>query len=495
MAPEQGPMRLDELPTIPSSMDPILTSSMVYQSLISVGETAALPERTRSLNINDNHPPGPDEVLGLDNDRTRVIPASPIRANVKRRRSVVSAPGDILGRRLSRRNSPTALSHRDDLYHPRNDEVLRVPHKGIQTPKRTNSANDRSRKRGTSYPDGAESRKRQRVDDDDTPFTKPTIKRTGSTKKSQGVTIPQLPLTGQVEYNENGGQVTYERKGAFRLRTDKGNNKFRFLKPRARPEPPWRAGDGFSGDEARPNFLFFMTGTHKQRRPELLPGMGKLQLENEVANKDDVRGSRLSGSKVQHSTPTQREIKNRRGIAKDVWPTKENFVEELGPRHRKSTTLENQGAISPSMLTKPTFLTPQNQDMFSYKTLTPRKRKHSDFENFGRYLKESSGPHFIANVGYRRSEMHYIKQSKPGDEAYEHEEGYEADQEDMTIPLTYNESEIDEDEVLEKDSYAGTPNSSRSRESSAMDSAIFVLGGIENETGPGSPELGDSRPG
>lgn len=102
MAPEQGPMRLDELPTIPSSMDPILTSSMVYQSLISVGETAALPERTRSLNINDNHPPGPDEVLGLDNDRTRVIPASPIRANVKRRRSVVSAPGDILGRRLSR---------------------------------------------------------------------------------------------------------------------------------------------------------------------------------------------------------------------------------------------------------------------------------------------------------------------------------------------------------------------------------------------------------
>ncbi|KAI1660900.1 hypothetical protein F4813DRAFT_400065 [Daldinia decipiens] len=472
MAPEQGPIQIDELFTIPSSMDPILTSSMVHQPLISTGVTAAPPERTRSLNINDNHSSGPDEVLGLDNDTTFVIPASPIRANVKRRRSVVSAPGDILGRRLSRKNSPTVLSHRVDLYH------------------------HRSRKRETSYPDGAETLKRQRIDGDDTLFTKPTIKRTGSTKKPQGVIIPQLPLTGQVECSENdGGQVTYERKGAFRLRTDKGNNKFRFLKPRSQPEPPWRAGDGFSGDEARPSFLFLMTGTQKQRRPDLLPGMGKLQLESEVANKYDVRGSRLSGSKVQHSTPTQREIKSRRCIAKDVWPTRENFVEELGPRHRRSTTLENQGVMSSSMLTQPTFLTPQNGDMFPYKPLTLRKRKHSDFENFGRHLKESSGSHFIAKVEHRSSEMHYVKQSKPRDEAYEHEEGYEADQDDMTIPLTYDESEIDEDEVLEKDSYQGTPNGSQSRESSAMDSAIFVLGDIENETRLGSPELGNDRPG
>ncbi|KAI0847496.1 hypothetical protein F5Y00DRAFT_271047 [Daldinia vernicosa] len=493
MAPEQEPIRLDELPTIPSSMDPILTSSMVYQPLVSPVATAALPERTRLLNINGEHPSGPDEALNLHSDTARDIPASPIRANVKRRRSIVSAPGDILGRRLSRRSSPTALSHTDDLYRSRDDEVLRVPRKGTQPPKQTNSADHRSRKRGTSYPHGAESRKRQKVDGDDTPFSKPIIKRTGSAK-SQGVTIPQLPLTGHMECNDNSEQVTYERKGAFRIRTNKGNNKFRFPKPRGQPEPPWRAGDGFSGDEARPSFLFFMTSTHKQRSPELLPGMGKLQLESEVTNKGHVRGSRLSGSKFQHSTPTQRVIKNRRGIAKDVWPTKENFVEELGPRHRRSTTLETQGAISSNMLTQPTFLTPQNQGIFSYKPSTLRKRKRSDFENFGR-LKERSEPHFIDNVGYQSSEVHYIKQSKPRNEAYEHEEGYEADQEDITIPSTYNESEIDDDEVLEVDSYEGTPNESRSRESSARDSAIFVLGGVENETEPVSPELGNSRPG
>ncbi|KAI0111461.1 hypothetical protein F4814DRAFT_460714 [Daldinia grandis] len=488
---EQESMRFDELATIPSSMDPILTSSMVYPPLASAG-VATLPERTRSLNINDNYPSGRDEALDLDNDLATYIPASPVRANVKRRRSVVSAPGDILGRQLS---SSLALSYRDNSYRPHDDEVLGMPHKGTQAPKRTSSANSRSRKRGTSYPEGADPRKRQRVDGGDTLSTKPTIKRTGSTDKSQGVTIPQLPLTGQAGCNENSGQVAYERRGAFRLRKDKGKHEFRFPKPRGQLEPSWRAGDGFSGDEARPNFLFLMTGIHKQRRPELLPGMSKLQLESEVINKDGVRGSRLSGSRVQHSTPSQREIKNRRSIAKDVWPTKENFVEELGPQHRKSTTLDNQGAISSRMLTQPTFVTSQNQDMFPYKPLTPRKRKHSDFENFGRHLKESSGPRFIDNIGYRSSEAHYIKQSKPRDEAYEHEKGYEADQEDITMPSTYNESEIDEDEVLEIDSYEGTPDGSWSRESSARDSAIFVLGGIEDETGPVFRESGDSRPG
>ncbi|KAI8958696.1 hypothetical protein F5Y11DRAFT_362413 [Daldinia sp. FL1419] len=467
MSLEQEAVRLDELPTIPSSMDPILTNPTASQPLTSARVAAVLPDRARSLTTEEYRPPRLDEAPDLDNYTVHVIPVSPTRANVKRRRSVASAPGDILGRRLSRRNS-TTLSDRDNFYRPPNDEALIARHGRSRSSEQTSTLRRQDKNREMLGPIENEAQKRRKVEDEDTSSSKPAIKMASNTKKPRGPPMPQLPLFRQEEYNNN-KQVKYERKGAFWLRKDREEDEFRVLKPRGQPESRWRAGDGFSEDEVRPNFSPF-TSIHNQRRPELLLGMGTLQLESGTASQDDVCGPRASTSKTQlsqHGMRTQRSTEN------EVWPTKDNFTEKLGPRRHGSEVPENGETISSSMLAQPD-LTPQNKDpFFLYKLPTSRKRKHSDFENFGRHLIESSNLQSIDNMEHRGLHTDYIQQSEMMDEMYEFEEAYETDQEDILVPSTPNDNDFDEDEEFET-GHEDDSEAIRSRESSARDSAIFV---------------------
>ncbi|KAG4219147.1 hypothetical protein PC116_g32373 [Phytophthora cactorum] len=206
--------------------------------------------------------------------------------------------------------------------------------------------------------------------------------------------------------------------------------------------------------------------------------MGKLQLESETGYKDDVGGSRISCSNSQHPRLAQSETGRQRSIAKDVWPTKDNFAEELGPRHQRSIALKDQEVISSAILA-PSTQPPQKKDTIFHQPLPIRVRKHSDFENFGRRLKGSNRLYFPDKVGHRSSRMQRIDKLKPSNGTHEDEEGYEADLEDAVTPLTYSPNETGDDEEREA-TYEDTSRASRSRESSAKDSAIFVLDDTDN---------------
>ncbi|KAI1470354.1 uncharacterized protein F4812DRAFT_468978 [Daldinia caldariorum] len=478
---EPGTLQMDEWPTIPSSMDPILSSSTGYQPPNSTTEATELREHTRSPSTDENPPSEPDEIPGLDINTIGAMSTSPVRANVKRRRSVVSAPGDILARQSSRRDRETVLSNEDDPYRLSSEKASGAAHERVQIHRQASNTNPRCKKRAASHPQDTGSRKRQRVDGGDTVPANTRVKRDRSAQKSQGVTLPELPLLEQDECIESGGEVAYERKGIFRLKKDKERNAFRFPKPLSQPEPVWRAGDGFSEDEAKPSFLLFMTGISKQKRIEAGPGLGKLQLETETASRDNGGESKIGCTNARNLMLAQSGTRILSGTSKDVWPTKENFAEKLGPRHQRSITSEGQEVIIPSTILEPSAPKHPYKDMSSHKSLPVRKRKNSDFENFGRHLKESSNLQFSDSIGHQGSKMQYTNQPKPADGGCEQEEECEGDLDDVIAPSTCFENEIDEDHEALGTSYEDTLGAARSRESSARDSAIFVTEDTENE--------------
>ncbi|KAI1379541.1 hypothetical protein F4677DRAFT_336033 [Hypoxylon crocopeplum] len=361
MSSEPVTLRLDEVPTIPSSIDPISTTSTICRPLISGRVDTVLPDRTRSLNADGEW---------------RGRSASPSRANKKRGRSVASAPGGSVGGRLLRRNSSTRTTDSDNSH----------SHGGAAQKQRS-LPRGRSARRATPYSDQPESRKSRKVDDTHEISSEPTAKRSRSIKRLLKVTkglerplVAQLPLSGNVESDE---QATYERKGAFRLKSKESKDEFRFPTPKSQPEPLWHAGDGFSGDEAKPGFIFSMTGTHKPTKPQSLPGIGKLQLESAEASKDDPRGSGTSNPKPKSSF--QYAIKRRRGVAKDVWPTRKNFAEELQMRQRNPTAPDPEKVIS-STVPLPSTPEPQAREALKYIQSSQRERKPLDFESFGQRL-------------------------------------------------------------------------------------------------------------
>ncbi|KAI1807222.1 hypothetical protein F4811DRAFT_41636 [Daldinia bambusicola] len=471
---EPGTLQMNEWPTIPSSMDPILSSSTGDQPPNSTTEAIEPPECSRSPSAEDKPPSEPEEIPGLDLNTIRAMPTSPIRANVKRRRSVVSAPGDILARKPSRRNREIAPIDEYDPYRLSSSEASDDARERVQIPRQTSSADHRSRKRAASHPRGTSPRKRQRVDGGDTVSANTRVKRDRSTQKPQRVTLPELPLLEQDEYIDSSGEVAYERKGVFWLKKDKERNAFRFPKPLSQPEPVWRPGDGFSEEEVKPSFFFFMTGVSKQKRIEANPGLGKLQLETETASRDEGCESRISCSNARHLVLAQNGTRILNSTTKDVWPTRENFAEELGPRHQRLIT-PGQGVVIPSTRTPP------NKDMSLHKPLPMRKRKHSDFENFGRHLKENNNLHFSDNIGHRGSNMQHTNQPKPANGECEYEEECEGDLDNVIVPSICFANEIGEDRDALGTSYEDTLGPPHSRESSARDSAIFVTEDTENE--------------
>ncbi|KAL7627716.1 hypothetical protein AAE478_001911 [Parahypoxylon ruwenzoriense] len=356
-------------------MDPV--PIVAPRLLTSARVAAVLPERTKPLNINRKTSSGPKADQGLDTEERRGRSASPIRANVKRRRSVASAPGDVLGTR-----PPSCASSRDS-----------CPLGGLTSGQRIPSSG-RSIRQATPFPDDAELLKLQKVTGrSNTPKT-PTVGENGNIKRSLRVTktpslaTPELSLPGNAEQDDVNKGIAYETKGVFRLKKHVPTHEFRSPRPLGQSEVLWRPGDGFSEDEARPDFMFLMTGTHKRKRSQSLPRIGKLEFEQK--DREELGTCASGNSRPKTQRLTQYEMRLRRGVAKDIWPTINNFSEELDARARNPTVPSKE--IVPSTVSPKPQQVPQPRGMFGYVPPPLRRRNDSDFENFGRCFQRHREP-------------------------------------------------------------------------------------------------------
>lgn len=174
--------------------------------------------------------------------------------------------------------------------------------------------------------------------------------------------------------------TSHSTKGIFWLPQFRGPEELRFPESRSQPESSWALGDGFSGDEAQPEFMFLMTGRRKRKRSRSLSALGQLTLEPANASIGDEVGSALGRSSNKRRQVLQ--VKDRRSEVRDLWPTRENFAEGLVSKRTEDKTPEKHTTIQP---TPPgTASTSGN-----IRPAVPRKRQPSAFWNFGRSKQRS----------------------------------------------------------------------------------------------------------
>lgn len=116
--------------------------------------------------------------------------------------------------------------------------------------------------------------------------------------------------------------------------------------------PLWQSGDGFSDDEAVPDFLFYATGHKKRAKQTSLPGFGTLPLL--PISDEDSTGIRNSQKrqKVEQAGYVQLATKLCEG-AKDPWPTFENFVESKLPARTKKLPIQTRFPAGTHRLNEP----------------------------------------------------------------------------------------------------------------------------------------------
>ncbi|KAI0889230.1 uncharacterized protein GGS22DRAFT_184805 [Annulohypoxylon maeteangense] len=476
-------LRPDELPSISSSTDPIDTNCTLSQPPISAKIDESLPRRAKSLDIGKKHVSGRDEDSSHNFAAWRGGSISSVQANIKRGKWVKSAPGDVLGQQPPRRSSLIVPPGESNVLLHNGVELKSQLQETVDTQQNELSP-ERAKKRGTSHLDGTGSKMRKVVNETDKhPIERSTsIKRLLKvTKGSDGPAMPQLSLSGGVENDDKDNEEeTYERKGAFWLKRDRGPDEFRFPKSHGHPEPLWRAGDGFSVDEARPDFTFLMTGQHKQRKPRPTSSIGELQIEPRNENEEDLRRSGVSRRKKQRLSHS--EVKYRRGAVKDVWPTIENFSEELEVRKRNPDVPPNEKIIPSTIQPQPTPV-PRAKDTFEYKPPPmTRKRRASDFENFGRRLGNGDT---MSNKSIAENQIdpaHHDMQSEPegdgtsSDEAVEEEFEVEEDEEDYENELPTSDcGEIDGNGEHDLSDEEDASSSASTEVSSTGSSAISAL--------------------
>ncbi|KAI0185785.1 hypothetical protein EV127DRAFT_484811 [Xylaria flabelliformis] len=288
---------------------------------------------------------------------------------------------------------------------------------------------------------------------DATPYPgQPRRERSREHNKRRNVSRPrkyipsQSPPYGQVKppspSNANGpipDVSSYITKGVFRLYNHRGIEQFRFPKSRSQPEPSWRAGDGFSDDEATPDFAFLMTGKHKRKRSRSLSAFGQLsiQAEDDVAatsNQSCLKKSHRSRGKVPSTT------------VREVWPTRENFAESTINRKPRNITAESHGLTSPLNSERTTV---SKSDM---KQIVPLKRMASGFENLGKGKRRfQSNQDKNPSISFTRFLPEYEDQTEDDeqDEQMEDECPYESD----VFEYAYTPAEVEGgSEKLDEDS-------------------------------------------
>ncbi|RWA08153.1 hypothetical protein EKO27_g6952 [Xylaria grammica] len=224
---------------------------------------------------------------------------------------------------------------------------------------------------------------------------------------------------------------SYVTKGAFRFQKYQEPGEFRFPKTRSQQEPTWRPGDGFSDDEVKPGFIPLTTGKRKRKRSRSLSAFGQLSLETENATPDSSAGIASS----------QRRLRGRRAYRTEVtdpWPTRENFMEDSITNNAENAGAQSYGIVSsaPQFIPRcpPTSTLQTKQAM-------PRKRRGSDFENFGKHVRKSRSCH-------RRRPSSIFTTSPQG---YDSEASDEGDGEERNGPYENVEDESGRQSVTDEE--------------------------------------------
>ncbi|KAI0431617.1 hypothetical protein F5Y09DRAFT_354734 [Xylaria sp. FL1042] len=395
---------LADVPTIPSSMDPIHTGHSASLASAAQGILAIL-RRTKSEcyrnSSQDRRNSASQEESEGENEYTRARTNSPVRANSKRRRAAAPTPGEI-----SRRTSSSSLPSEPD------SSARHVSPRRVSEPSTPNTtASDqrspsrgRTRKRNATPHIDHSGQSRSRQHDERSNISRRRQYTHSERPQEQAVYSPPSS-----EADESIVDVaSYVTKGGFRLRAGRELGEFRFPKPRTQPEPAWSAGDGFSDDEARPQFTSPMTRKWKRKRSRSLSSFGQLSLEA-----DDTAKSTPTGT-----ASAQLHLRGSRGrvsrVAKDSWPTRESFME---PSISKQPRNIAPGDYSVTKSTPSSHQTCSSISRPETKQVVSRKRQASDFENFGKRRRKSRSRHsrgpsssFTKNhraIGSQRSDEEY----------------------------------------------------------------------------------------
>ncbi|KAI8628307.1 hypothetical protein F5Y19DRAFT_476713 [Xylariaceae sp. FL1651] len=389
---------LVDVPAIPSSMDSIYTGSSTPLALTAAGMHAIL-RRTKSMvhfngNLNTWESVAAYEEHGDGEDASRGRAKSPIRANSSRRRSAAplfrAGVGSRCQSRISRRPSSPSPRHASvELGTCRHREVLsRSVSRTSSEVSRTSSqrclSRGRTRRRETFYHGNTKQTKKRQYNRQRSILRRRHFVQNGTASSNAEA---ECPLSSDTD-NSCDGDISYVAKGAKWLQKNRGPNEFRFPEYISQPEPTWRAGDGFSGDEARPHFTFLMTGKHKRKRSRSLSALGQLSVDDEISIKNDAIVP--NDSRLRQGPTNKLQIKSRSTEVKSTWPTRENFAESSVSKISRRNIPDDRSVISS---TEPFESAHAPVAKLELRQAIPRKRQASDFENFGQRNRRPQSDH------------------------------------------------------------------------------------------------------
>ncbi|KAK8051566.1 hypothetical protein PG993_002951 [Apiospora rasikravindrae] len=199
--------------------------------------------------------------------------------------------------------------------------------------------------------------------------------------RSTRTVLGELPTTNTANQQVHRTESVRVLKGGFIIKTP-STEQYKYPKANSQPEPIWRAGDGFSKEEAATDFLFYATGKHKRKRKRssTLPRMGKLATGTDETESPSVRQS----NKRSRGIGIYENLELLRGEQKEAWPTKEDFEDctlPTRPKRNLRTAQHNHTEI-----TIPATFRPQRErsaDSRSTIKYVPRPKKGAlDFANF-----------------------------------------------------------------------------------------------------------------
>ena len=197
--------------------------------------------------------------------------------------------------------------------------------------------------------------------------------------ESQRLTPDELSLSGSEE-----SDAGIERLGAFLLKNGRKESRFSLPRTNNRRKSTWLVGDGFSGDEGNPGFGLFGIVKRKRRRSRSRSRADQPETEPTVHRK--TRTNRLD---FNHST--DKISKHRRGPPKDIWPTLQNFSEEIIAQGADRTIPDSRPTAPEAPADEPLIhhfngsrVKPIIEDYSIFQYVPPQNKGAVDFENFRR---------------------------------------------------------------------------------------------------------------
>ncbi|KAI0970514.1 hypothetical protein F4678DRAFT_479928 [Xylaria arbuscula] len=361
--------------TISSSLDPIYTGESAPLG-DTIGEISKILRRVKSVGHQSRsqdcrYPLAPDE-RGGQHEQARARTGSPVRANSKRRRAIRRVPLTLsFSQFCSELDSHARDNLPHGLYYP---PIQLAPIPG----QRSLSRGRRWRRDDTPHPSSS-ARDKDRPRERSNASRGRRHTRSERTLGQEGYSLPSSEATDVVLDTSS-----YIVKGGFRLHNRQQAREFKFPQSKTQSEPAWYAGDGFSGDEASPQSAFSMAHKAKRRRSRSLSAFGQLSLETQSSVDRNLEG-------VASSQPYLRGSHRLRGQAsetmREVWPTRENFMDsslDKKPRNVVNEDYSMAEVMSPLNPQTPPSSRPEMRPGMS------RKRRASDFENFGKRRRRSA---------------------------------------------------------------------------------------------------------